>query len=154
MSDFGRVDPRQMPVHLFYGSLRVDYGTAVKADVERQNCSICPRYWYIDAVFRCSRCDAEFTFSAAEQRVWYEDYGFWIDSLPTRCPDCRRALRELKAIRREYDHRVAEVLQSGTLEAKRHLASLIDQMYELGGELPPGINATRRRLANELSKAD
>jgi hypothetical protein len=143
-----------MPVHFFYRSLRVDYGTAVRADFEKQNCSICPRYWYVDATFPCGRCGAEFTFSAAEQRVWYEDYGFWIDALPTHCLDCRRKLRELKAVRQEYDQSVAQVLQTGDLEARKRLASVIDQLYEMGGELPPRINENRRRLANHISRAD
>lgn len=64
MDDFGQRDPRQMPRHLFPGSLRLDYDTAVRANVERQNCSICPRYWYVDALFRCERCESEFSFSA------------------------------------------------------------------------------------------
>ena len=154
MSDFGRNDPREMPVHFFYRSLRVDYGTAIRSDVEKQNCSICPRYWYVDATFPCERCGAEFTFSAAEQRVWYEDYGFWIDSLPTHCVRCRRELRELKPVRQEYDRSVAQVLQTGDLEAKKRLASVIDQIYEAAGELPPRINENRRRLANQISKAE
>lgn len=154
MIDFGRNDPREMPAHLFFGSVRVDYGTAVRADFEKQNCSICPRYWYVDAVFLCARCRHEFTFSAAEQHAWYEDYGFWIDSLPTRCLICRRNLRDLKRARREYDQRVAEVLQARDLKAKKRLARVIDRLYETGGELPPRINENRRRLANQISKAD
>jgi hypothetical protein len=153
MIDFGRNNPREMPLHFFFWSLRVDYSTAVRADVEKQNCSICPRYWYVDATFACRRCGAEFTFSAAEQRVWYEDYGFWVDSLPTHCLDCRRKLRELKGIRQEYDQNVARVLRTGDLEAKKRLASVIDQLYEIGGELPPRIHENRRRLAGQISKA-
>jgi Probable zinc-ribbon domain len=153
MIDFGRNNPREMPVHFFYRSLRVHYSTAVPADVERQNCSICPRYWYVDITFPCERCGAEFTFSAEEQRVWYEDYGFWIDSLPTHCLDCRGKLRELKAVRQEYDWSVARVLGTGDLEAKKRLAGVIDRLYEIGGELPPRINQTRRRLANQIAKA-
>jgi Probable zinc-ribbon domain len=153
MIDFGRNNPREMPAHLFYRSLRIDYSTAVRADFERQNCSICPRYWYVDATFPCERCGAKFTFSAEEQRVWYEDYGFWIDSLPTHCLDCRRQLRELKGVRQEYDRSVARVLRTGDLEAKKRLAGVIDRLYEIGGELPPRINQTRRRLANQIAKA-
>jgi Probable zinc-ribbon domain len=154
MSDFGRNDPRQMPVHFFYRALRIDYRTAVRADVERQNCSICPRYWYVEATFSCENCAVEFTFSAAEQKAWYEDYGFWIDSLPKRCLACRHKLRELKSVRQEYDQTVAQVLQTGDLEAMKHLARVIDQLYEIGGELPPRINQNRRRLANQISRAD
>jgi len=96
MSGFGNDDPRKMPAHFFYRSLRVDYETAVQADTDKQNCSICPRYWYVDTTFRCDRCGAEFSFSAAEQRAWYEDYGFWVDSRPRHCLACRQDLRTLK----------------------------------------------------------
>ena len=99
-----------MPPHFFYGSLRLDYGSAVRADPDSQNYGVCPRYWYIDATFRCARCNAEFSFTATEQRTWYEEYGFWIDSLPKHCLACRRELRDLKAARQEYDQCVEEVL--------------------------------------------
>src|SRR5918994_4394206 len=99
MSSFGSEDPRDMPPHFFLAAFRVDYATAVRAKTADQNCSICPRYWYVDAAFRCSRCGAEFVFSAAEQRVWYEEYGFWVDARPKHCLACRRALRQLKAAR-------------------------------------------------------
>jgi hypothetical protein len=154
MSGFGIDDPREMPVHFFYRSLRINYETAVRADPGNQNCSICPRYWYVDVVFRCDRCGAEFVFSAAEQRLWYEDYGFWVDSVPAHCLSCRRELRNLKAVREEYDQSVALVLEHGDLESKKRLAGVIDQLYELGGELPPRINENRRRLANQIARAE
>jgi len=152
--NFGRDDPREMPAHFFYRSLRVDYGSAVRANAERQNCSICPRYWYVDTVFPCARCASEFTFSAAEQRIWYEEYGFWIDSLPKHCLACRREFRELKALRQQYDRSVGEALEATDPELKKDVARLIDQLYELGGELPLRINENRRRLARQLSKLD
>jgi hypothetical protein len=154
MSDFGRDNPREMPRHLFFGTVGLDYGSAVRANVDRQNCSICPRYWYVDATFTCRECGARFTFSAAEQRVWYEDCGFWIDSLPAHCLDCRRRLRTLKAIRQEYDREIAHALETRDVDTKNRLATLIDLLYEIGGELPPRITEHRRRLANAIAKAD
>ena len=151
-SDFGRDDPREMPAHFFFRSLWIEYGSAVRADPGRQNCSICPRYWYVDTTFACDRCDGEFTFSAEEQRIWYEEYGFWIDSLPKHCLECRRELRELKAARQEYDRNVEEAINSTDPELKRRLAHVIDELYEFGGELPLRINENRRRLARQLSK--
>ena len=56
--------------------------------------------WYIDATFLCERCHEEFCFTAAEQKIWYEDYGFYIDSTPKECVACRRELRRRKSIRR------------------------------------------------------
>ena len=152
IGNFGRDDPREMPAHFFYRSLRIDYDSAVRADPERQNCSICPRYWYVDTIFPCDRCESEFAFSAAEQRIWYEEYGFWIDSLPKHCLECRRALRDLKAARQEYDRSIEEALRSDNAELKKRVAEVIDQLYELGGELPLRINTNRRRLAGQLER--
>ena len=151
MTDFGLNDPREMPVHFFLRAVSIDYRTAVRADADRQNRSICPRYWYVDTVFPCARCGTQFTFSAAEQRVWYEEYGFWIDSVPTRCLACRHDLRELRALRAEYDQTVAQVLDAGDPAARRRLAEVIDRLYEVGGELPPRITENRRRLANLIN---
>ena len=152
MIDFGKENPREMPAHLFPGALHLDYRTAVRSNPDRQNCSICPRYWYVDATFACVLCDATFVFSAAEQRVWYEEYGFWIDSVPKHCLTCRRNLRTLKTLRQEYDQRVVEVLEEGDLESRQRMANVIDQLYELGGALPPRINENRRRLANQIAR--
>ena len=154
MIDFGNENPRQMPRHLFAGVLRLDYSTAVRSNPERQNCSICPRYWYVDAMFACDRCGSEFTFTAAEQRTWYEEYGFWIDSLPRHCLDCRRELRDLKAARQDYDRRIKESLEGDDLELKKHMAVVIDLLYELGGALPQRINENRKRLARQVAKAE
>ena len=153
MNDFGRDDPRGMPPHFFYRSRRIDYGSAVRADPEKQNASICPRHWYVNTIFPCERCGGEFAFTAAEQRVWYEDYGFWIDSLPQHCLDCRRKLREAKAARQDYDRSIAEALATADRELKLRLAGAIDQLYELGEELPPRINENRRRLARQLARS-
>lgn len=154
MDSFGENNPREMPSFLFYRSVKVAFDTAVRADPGRQNCSICPRYWYLDLTFRCERCGAEFVFSAAEQRVWYEEYGFWIDSLPRHCLTCRRDRRHLTALRREYDRTVGATLDHGTLESRRRLAAVIDQLYEYGGDLPTRINESRRRLARQIASAE
>jgi hypothetical protein len=153
MSAFGSDDPREMPVHFFLGSLRLNYATAVRSNPDRQNCSICPRYWYVDVIFACQRCGGEFPFTANEQRVWYEEYQFWVDSVPKHCFACRHDLRNLKAARREYDQTVAQVLEHGDPESRKRLADVIDQLYELGGELPPRINENRRRLARQIAGA-
>jgi len=153
MSGFGRDDPRQMPPHFFQGSLRLDYSSAVRADAEAQSCSICPRYWYVDAHFRCARCDGTFAFSAAEQRTWYEEYGFWVDSLPKHCAGCRNDLRDLKRTRQEYDHSVAAALDGSDPALKRRLAAVIDRLYELGGPLPKRITDNRRRLALQMERS-
>jgi hypothetical protein len=154
MIDFGINDPRDMPLHFFFGVVRMDYGTAVRANVEAQNCSICPRYWYVDATFACERCGDEFPFSAAEQRVWYEEYRFWVDAFPKHCRDCRRDARHAKALRQEYDRQIAEVLARGDLESRKRLAAIIDRLFEFGEALPDRIHDNRRRLAEHIARAE
>ena len=93
----GSTKPQKMPLHFFHGAVSLDYSTAVRADITKQDYSVCPRHWYIDAVFKCADCGAEFLFSAKEQHFWYEERRFYVDSYPKRCPDCRKKERVRKA---------------------------------------------------------
>ncbi len=148
--DFGRSAPRNMPGHFFYGAVKLDYPTAIRADVERQNYSVCPRFWYVDAYFSCARCREQFCFTAGEQKTWFEEYWFWVDAFPKHCRLCRQDLRTLKAVRQRYGALVTDTMKHGSIEQKRELALLIGQLYELGGELPPSINENRRILAKHI----
>ncbi len=151
MTSFGEDNPREMPGYFFSRSIRIDYETAVAADTSRQNCGVCPRYWYIDVTFPCARCGREFSFSVAEQQVWYEKYGFYVDAFPKRCQDCRRDLRRLKDLRREYDRDIAAAVDSADLAAKTRLVAVIDEMYEMSEELPERIHENRKRLGGQLA---
>lgn len=97
MDGFGDTDPRKMPFHLFHGAVSMDYPTAVRADFTKQDYSVCPRHWYIDATFRCQDCGKDFLFSAEEQRFWYGERKFYVDSRPVRCPECRKKERTRRA---------------------------------------------------------
>ncbi|MEM7404254.1 MAG: zinc-ribbon domain containing protein [Pseudomonadota bacterium] len=153
MSAFGKDDPRDMPEHFFFGARHLDYDSAERADSDRQNCSVCPRYWYVPATFVCARCEQEFVFGVAEQRAWYEQYYFWVDAFPKHCQSCRRALRTRKALRQHYDHLVADALASTEVDIKRRAIEIIDALYELHDDLPDGINDKRRRLARALARS-
>ena len=93
---FGDTDPKKMPAHLFGDVRTMNYASAVRADVTKQDFTVCPRHWYVDAVFRCIDCGSDFLFSATEQRFWYEDRRFYVDSRPTRCVACRKKERARK----------------------------------------------------------
>ena len=68
MDTFGSTDPKQMPMHLFFGASAVHHHTAIRANIEKQNYSVCPRHWYIDADFKCERCGREFTGVSESRR--------------------------------------------------------------------------------------
>lgn len=154
---FGEKLPQNMPVHFFggfgNGGARLDYASAVKADVSKQNYSVAPRYWYIDATMRCVDCDALYLFSATEQKVWYEEFGFYVDSTPRCCPECRRQRRFAKSLRQEYDREIASAVAGKDLSIKSRMVEVIDCLCELGKELPAAMNEHRKQMANQLAKA-
>ena len=92
---FGDTDPKKMPAHLWGHVRTMDYSTAVRADTAKQNYTVCPRNWYIDAVYRCRDCGEDFVFSVTEQRYWYEQRRFFIESRPVRCVKCRKKEAQL-----------------------------------------------------------
>jgi hypothetical protein len=148
---FGKDDPRKMPDYPFSGASHLDYATAVRADVSKQNCSSCPRHWYIDATFICARRGDRFVFAAGEQQFWYEELGFWVDSQAKDCGKCRRELRDLKALRQEYDREVAAALsRDADLGRKQRLLEVLDLLDRSGVKLPDGICENRGILLAQV----
>jgi hypothetical protein len=142
-----------MPKHFFWGALHIEYATAVRADITKQDFSVCPRHWYVDAAFRCPRCKRTFVFSADEQRFWYEELRFYVDSLATHCKECRKELRQLKILKQEYDRDVVPALaSSASIEQKERLASIVDALTEGGVQLPEKIMETRRTLQQQIEQ--
>lgn len=92
----GKSDPRKMPAYLFHDALSLDYDSAQPADISKQNYRVCPRYWYIGATLRCPDCGTEFGFPPEEQKFWYEELKFYVDSFAARCATCRKKDRVRK----------------------------------------------------------
>ena len=141
-----------MPFHLFSGSRRLDYSTAQRADISRQNYSVCPRHWYVDATFACRDCAEEFVFSANEQRFWYEDRYFWIDSLPTRCISCRKGQRTLLNLRKRYDALISTALGACPAKTKKEIVAIVDELEAAEDEIPEKMKQNRTVLYAQLSK--
>ena len=153
MDIFGDTDPTKMPPHFFYRSLKKNYSTAVRADVEKQNYVTCPRHWYFDATYRCVDCNEVFVFSADEQRYWFEELQFFVDAFPVRCLACRQNARQVKQLRQEYDQLVDGVLQPTTDGARKsRVLELLNSMIEAGGQLSAGMLENRRVLQSQLQR--
>jgi hypothetical protein len=120
---FGRDDPHQMPSHFFMGAVEIDYESAVRADSARQEYATTPRFWYIDSRFRCEECRRLFVWSASEQRVWFEEYGFFVDAFPKHCPECRARRRNAVELRQEYDRLVAAARPRSAVDEKRRIVA-------------------------------
>lgn len=152
MDLFGNADPEKMPRHFFFRALAVHYETAVRANTEKQNHSICPRHWYMDADFRCERCGQEFTWKAQEQKMWFEDFFFWVDSQPHHCKKCRGELRRLIHLRKEYDATVAAARDHGTPEQKRRIVEIVSELQQALGTLPERIFQTKKLFERQIAK--
>jgi len=94
--------------------------SAILADPSKQNCTVLPRLYYVDMKKTCRDCGRYFIFFAEEQRHWYEDLKFFVDSDCVRCPDCRRADRTL---RRRFD-RYSQNIKKDNLD-NESLATLV-----------------------------
>lgn len=69
---------------------------AIQADLtqHRAHGSYSPPMWYVDKPGRCLDCGCEFTFSAQEQKHWYEVLHIPIYAGPGHCKACRKRRRD------------------------------------------------------------
>jgi hypothetical protein len=123
---------------------------AVRGDPRRQlYCAghHVPKYFYVDEDRACVQCGREFTFSADEQRYWYEERKFPFDSVPVRCLTCRRRRRSEAALREQIAAaRRAIEADSGDPAAHLALAEAIVTYHERAdsGPLDDAVAAARR----------
>jgi hypothetical protein len=106
-----------------------------------------PKYFYIDETRTCVQCEARFTFSAAEQKYWYETRRFVFDSVPIRCRACRRLRRSEGAMREQIARtRQAARAHPGDPSAHLALARAIVEYHERTeeGRLDDAIAAARK----------
>lgn len=141
-------------MHFFFGALRLDHATAVRADISKQDYTVCPRHWYVDAHMPCGGCGEIFLWSASEQRAWFEDFRFYVDSRATRCRECRARRRELTALKKQYDQTVAEAREGRVLAKKKAAVALIDQIASMADAVPARMTATRALLMRQIKKAE
>lgn len=150
MDYFGSTDPREMPGHFFSGSIHKDYSRARRADVSKQNFSVCPRHWYFDVTFVCEDCEQNFVWLAEEQKLWFEDYGHYVDAQATRCKPCRFLLRRIKELRKEYDQVVVTARSGNAQEDKIKIIGIVDTLESLGFALPPRMSETAELFRRQV----
>ncbi|MEI6949841.1 zinc-ribbon domain containing protein [Paraflavisolibacter sp. H34] len=77
-------------------------GRAIIADPDKQRyCDFDPCLAYFDIRQVCPDCGEDFLFSKEEQKFWYEELRFWVQSKPKYCPDCRKMKRQQKNLNKE-----------------------------------------------------
>ena len=153
MDYLGETNSRNMPRHLFWGCVHLDHATAIRANTSLQHFSVCPRHWYVDAVFKCSRCSKTFCFTADEQKQWYEELGFYVDSYAKNCLECRRVERRRKELRQIYGREIKMTLQSNDIDSKKRLTAIIDEWCSCEADLPRKIHENRKVLGRQIDRS-
>lgn len=77
---------------------------AIAADLSKQvpNGSYDPPpRWYVDKDFVCVNCGSEETWTAEQQKWYYEAAKGTLYATAKRCHDCRMKIRKAKALQRE-----------------------------------------------------
>ncbi|MCJ8332469.1 MAG: zinc-ribbon domain containing protein [Lentisphaeria bacterium] len=71
----------------------------IRGDITKQNyCCSGPYFYYRDKSLDCIQCNENFTFSAEEQKYWYESLQFNLGSIAIRCKDCRKQRRSVNSL--------------------------------------------------------
>jgi len=116
---------------------------AIKGNPTKQTyCDFKPHLAYYDQKFTCDSCEAEFTFTKEEQKFWYETLGFWVQSKPKHCKECRKEKRKEKA----YQKRINELKAKAENLVNEELAELAE-IYEYFGN-----EEKRNKYLNILKK--
>lgn len=150
---FGETRLDGMPRHFFIGVRRMKYTTARRADISKQNYTVCPRHWYIDAVFVCRDCGDEFVFTADEQCFWYEDRQFYVDSLPKSCVKCRKAQRANLELRKRYDALISEALGRCSEDTKKEVVGIINELEVAEEVIPEKMRENLLTLYAQIAKS-
>jgi hypothetical protein len=149
---FGSDHPHGMPEHFLHGAVDIDYDSAVRADTSRQDYSVAPRYWYLDLTFVCQRCKQRFVWTRDEQRFWFEELRFWIDSHPSLCRQCRATKREMSELRRAYDSGISSALSCKAIPEKEVMRQILADYLTLAGVLSPrmveNLDLLERQIQN------
>ncbi len=77
--------------------------TAIVADISRQTPATVPVTHYFDVSRKCRDCGRAFIFFADEQRHWYEELGFPLESDCVRCFPCRKREHGIALARERYE---------------------------------------------------
>jgi len=77
--------------------------TAISADLSQQTPATVPVTHYYDVKRQCLDCGRSFLFFAEEQKHWYEELGFGLESDCVRCIVCRKKQQGLAHERERYE---------------------------------------------------
>lgn len=102
--------------------------TAIPANLKKQTPATIPVTHYYDVRRVCEDCGERFLFFALEQKHWYEELGFPLDSDCVRCVACRKRQQGIAQARQRYEELFPIELRTAeeNLEMAERCVDLID----------------------------
>ena len=105
-------------------------GLAHLADISKQTfCDDPPYLAFYDATHRCEDCGKEFIFGASEQRYWYEELRFWVQSRPKQCKECRKKRRVQIGANLAYQRALKDLDETSPLSMLEVVSAAISAGY-------------------------
>lgn len=128
----------------------VEAGKAIEAQIEKQTyCDYPPYLMYFDKIMECQQCASSFTFSKEEQKYWYEELEFWVQSTPKHCEHCRKEIRKKKGINTE----LSQLLKNGDENLNSKVLYRIAELYqEMGkdGKMKMYLSKAAKQMRKEM----
>ena len=122
-------------------------GKAVEVNLEKQNTGYnFPIMVYLSESLKCNKCKSDFIFSAKEKKLWYENLGFYIFSIPIHCLSCRQKIRKTKS----DNKKLAELLKTPVKDET--ILQAISEIYFKMGISSKGENFKRQAKNKRLTK--
>lgn len=118
--------------------------TAIAADISKQTRATVPVTHYFDLERRCRDCNRQFIFFAQEQKYWYEELGFGLESDCVRCSDCRKKQQGMALLRETYESLFH--VESKSPEQLLELANCCVRLVEAGVFTPKRLEFARMLL--------
>jgi len=117
-------------------------GRAIAAKPARQTyCDCWPYLAYFDQTHHCVECGMSFIFSKEEQRYWYEELGFWVQSRPVRCRKCRAEKRKRAKSNRDLQKALADLDSENAFQL-----AVVAKLYLSAGHQEKAAEYLRRAI--------
>jgi Probable zinc-ribbon domain len=125
--------------------------TAIAADISKQRTATIPVTHYFDSKRQCRDCGRPFLFFAQEQKHWYEELGFGLDSDCVRCTQCRKKQQGLGHAQVRYEElfHVANRTIEEDLELVRLWLTLVETSV-FSSRQAPQMRSLVKRLSSQV----
>ena len=119
----------------------------IEGDDSKQNYTVVGIPKHRGVKLKCNKCKCVFDFSAKEQVHWYETLGFYVDSVPSECVDCRGVTRAIV----QLNKRLSKVLAVKSMDIEDYneivdvAMALMGNGVKFGGRLAQKFRMAAKR---------